>query len=129
MRGTFLYATVEFQINSINFNDTFLSFDHLRKSFPRHDVNSAKPDPIPPFRVTFEESEKPTLTVESVVRLNRGPYPFNAPKKNNILFTPTQVEAIRSGINPGLTLIVGPPGQFALSMKLSRLAIVATILD
>ena len=25
-------------------------------------------------------------------------------------FTPTQVEAIRSGLNPGLTMVVGPPG-------------------
>ena len=25
-------------------------------------------------------------------------------------FTPTQVEAIHSGMQPGLTLIVGPPG-------------------
>lgn len=30
--------------------------------------------------------------------------------RNNILFTPTQVEAIRSGMQPGLTLVVGPPG-------------------
>lgn len=27
-----------------------------------------------------------------------------------ILFTPTQVEAIKSGMQPGLTLVVGPPG-------------------
>lgn len=26
------------------------------------------------------------------------------------MFTPTQVEAIRSGMQPGLTLVVGPPG-------------------
>ena len=25
-------------------------------------------------------------------------------------FTPTQVEAIRAGMQPGLTMIVGPPG-------------------
>ena len=100
-----------FQIQSIDFNDTFLSFDHLRQSFPRYDVKAPNgPPPLPPFRVTFEESEKPSLSVDSIVRIKRGPYPFNAPKKNNIMFTPTQVEAIRSGVNPGLTLIVGPPG-------------------
>ena len=101
-----------FQIQSIDFNDTFLSFDHLRQSFPRHDVivKGDKVTPLPPFRVTFDESEKPKLIVETVVRTKRGPYPFNAPKKNNILFTPTQVEAIRSGVSSGLTLIVGPPG-------------------
>ena len=42
--------------------------------------------------------------------LNRGPYPQNEPKKNSVPFTPTQVEAIRAGISPGLTMVVGPPG-------------------
>lgn len=32
------------------------------------------------------------------------------PKKNTVRFTPVQVEAIRSGMNPGLTMVVGPPG-------------------
>lgn len=27
-----------------------------------------------------------------------------------MLFTPTQVEAIHSGMQPGLTMVVGPPG-------------------
>lgn len=31
-------------------------------------------------------------------------------KGNPIRFTPPQVEAIRSGLSPGLTLVVGPPG-------------------
>lgn len=30
--------------------------------------------------------------------------------RNAIPFTPTQVEAIRAGMQPGLTLVVGPPG-------------------
>lgn len=30
--------------------------------------------------------------------------------RNTIRFTPTQVEAIRAGMQPGLTLVVGPPG-------------------
>jgi intron-binding protein aquarius len=41
---------------------------------------------------------------------NPGPYPQDIPKKNAVPFTPVQVEAIRSGINSGLTLVVGPPG-------------------
>ena len=32
------------------------------------------------------------------------------PRENSIRFTPVQVEAIRSGVNPGLTMVVGPPG-------------------
>ena len=30
--------------------------------------------------------------------------------RNTVPFTPTQVEAIRSGMQPGLTVVVGPPG-------------------
>lgn len=30
--------------------------------------------------------------------------------RNSIRFTPTQIEAIRAGMQPGLTLVVGPPG-------------------
>lgn len=30
--------------------------------------------------------------------------------RNSVPFTPTQVEAIRAGMHPGLTMIVGPPG-------------------
>ena len=39
-----------------------------------------------------------------------GPYPSDAPKLNSVRFTPIQVEAIASGTQPGLTVIVGPPG-------------------
>lgn len=31
-------------------------------------------------------------------------------RRNAIPFTPTQVEAIKSGMEPGLTMVVGPPG-------------------
>lgn len=33
-----------------------------------------------------------------------------APVRPNIVFTPAQVEAIRSGVSNGITLVVGPPG-------------------
>jgi len=39
-----------------------------------------------------------------------GPYPQDAPPRNPIRFTAVQVEAIRSGVQPGLTMVVGPPG-------------------
>nr|CAD7575589.1 unnamed protein product [Timema californicum] len=59
-----------------------------------------------------EESKevKKCITVEPHIIPSRGPYLFNEPKKNAIPFTPTQVEAIRAGMQPGLTLVVGPPG-------------------
>lgn len=30
--------------------------------------------------------------------------------RNSVPFTPTQVEVIKSGMQPGLTVVVGPPG-------------------
>jgi len=39
-----------------------------------------------------------------------GPYPIDTPKQNHVRFTPVQIEAIASGTQPGLTVIVGPPG-------------------
>jgi intron-binding protein aquarius len=41
---------------------------------------------------------------------SRGPYPENAVSQNTVRFTPVQVEAIRSGMRTGLSLIVGPCG-------------------
>lgn len=38
--------------------------------------------------------------------LNPGPYPQDQPKKNGVRFTPTQTEAIRSGMSKGLTLVI-----------------------
>ncbi|KYG39571.1 hypothetical protein M433DRAFT_10672 [Acidomyces richmondensis BFW] len=42
-----------------------------------------------------------------------GPYPTDATQKNKVRFTPAQVDAITSGMQPGLTVIVGPPGTAA----------------
>ena len=39
-----------------------------------------------------------------------GPYPTDAPKRNRVRFTAAQIQAIESGTQPGLTVIVGPPG-------------------
>ena len=41
-------------------------------------------------------------------------------RHNTVRFTPMQLEAIHSGINPGLTLIVGPPGTGQYSTTLHR---------
>ncbi|KAI8022969.1 RNA helicase aquarius [Camellia lanceoleosa] len=55
-------------------------------------------------------SEKEKLIVEAYVPPYPGPYPQDQPKQNSVRFTPTQVGAITSGIQPGLTMVVGPPG-------------------
>jgi intron-binding protein aquarius len=139
--GAAHYTNMPNNITTLNFNDTFLDFQHLRESFPTYEVRV--PDRVdasalvPPFKATFEDIKEKkrrlafeegaankraepgadapappprVLTVEPFTRENRGPYPKNIPKKNAVRFTPTQVEAIRAGTNPGLTMVVGPPG-------------------
>ena len=97
---------------TLNFNDTFLTFDHLRNSFPQHDVKVVEEfaDPkmlVPPFRVKFnplpgapedggQSPARPSINVEPFQAPNRGPYKYLAPKKNAVPFTPTQV---RNGLN------------------------------
>ncbi|XP_066993686.1 RNA helicase aquarius isoform X2 [Anabrus simplex] len=125
--GAAHYSRMPNEIATVDFNDTFLDMDHLRASFPEHEIRVKTDSPwklVPPFRLTFEEVEskkravnsdepkdvKKVITVEPHVIPNRGPYLFNEPKRNAIPFTPTQVEAIRAGMQPGLTLVVGPPG-------------------
>ena len=39
-----------------------------------------------------------------------GPYPEDVPPQNAVRFTPVQVQAVLSGLQPGLTMLVGPPG-------------------
>src|SRR5690606_10681308 len=41
---------------------------------------------------------------------NMGPYPQDQPRRNQLRYTPSQVSAITSGTNTGLTIVVGPPG-------------------
>ncbi|RAL47940.1 hypothetical protein DM860_015727 [Cuscuta australis] len=55
-------------------------------------------------------SEKEELIVEAYIPPDPGPYPQDQPKQNSVRFTPTQIGAIISGIQPGLTMVVGPPG-------------------
>lgn len=97
-----------------------LTFKELE---PQHDVE-------PSVRDT-------SIIVEPHVIPSRGPYPHVEPRKNTIQFTPAQViflnivilsaiavtnfsfvvcnffiqvEAIKAGMQPGLTMVVGPPG-------------------
>ncbi|XP_039598060.1 RNA helicase aquarius isoform X2 [Polypterus senegalus] len=129
--GSAHYSKMPNQIPTLDFNDTFLSVDHLKSSFPENKLSVEEENMSlqkPPFRIAFplknakvkkrkaeEEQDEMnledcTLKVEPHVIPNRGPYPYNQPKCNLIQFTPTQIEAIRAGMQPGLTMVVGPPG-------------------
>ncbi|XP_030376024.1 RNA helicase aquarius [Scaptodrosophila lebanonensis] len=124
------YSNMPNQERSLQFNDTFLDYDHLASSFPTYEIKCEAPDEarVPPYRLIFEDvpekrnsdeeednEELPEATSKSIIVEPykydaRGPYPSDRPKQNCIRFTPTQIEAIRAGMQPGLTLVVGPPG-------------------
>ncbi|XP_035892639.1 RNA helicase aquarius [Anopheles stephensi] len=131
--GAAHYSRMPDQARVLDFNDTFLDYAHVASSFPTYEIVAAEQESMalqPPFRLTFEdvpkESESDTesdgkeketedelpkrILVEPYRIPSRGPYKYNEPKKNAIRFTPTQIEAIRAGMQPGLTLVVGPPG-------------------
>ncbi|KAG5894903.1 hypothetical protein JTB14_030608 [Gonioctena quinquepunctata] len=114
------YKKMQNQIPTMDYNDTFIDMDHLRSCFPDYEIQVKIVDPkklVRPFKLTFEDlgkkedqEEKKIIIAEPHIIPRRGPYLFNEPKKNAIHFTPTQIEAIKSGMQPGLTLVVGPPG-------------------
>lgn len=130
------YKQLPNRIKTIDFRDTFLDWQHLTGSLPgkivepRDDVSSSfgppyvletaeKQAPEPPSKPSKKRRRdvEPTLLAEvETVKVstykppNMGPYPVDAPKLNKVRFTPAQVEAITSGTQPGLTVIVGPPG-------------------
>ncbi|CAL8471736.1 g11278 [Coccomyxa elongata] len=124
-------------LRTLDFKDTFLDAQHLRDSFPGYDVeiknNSGGPEAVRPFRITFPPLPPPpntkakgkrkgagaaeaaaaelkTLVAESYAPADPGPYPQDKPPENQVRFTPVQVEAIKAGTQPGLTMVVGPPG-------------------
>jgi len=115
--GAAQYWKMPTQLSTIDFRDTFLDQDHILESFPDAENIEIPDDLQRPFRLQFEKTtndpgkkplEKVTATAYSIP--NQGPYPECKPKENAVRFTPVQVEAIRSGVNPGLTMVVGPPG-------------------
>ncbi|XP_075493440.1 uncharacterized protein LOC142531234 [Primulina tabacum] len=114
------------------------SFPNYQVCFTNSD-GSMSMQPCPPFRIKFPknfngnlnslsgneiakvsstdsaasadaDSDKEKLLVETYIPPDPGPYPQDQPKQNFVRFTPTQIEAIISGIQPGLSMVVGPPG-------------------
>jgi intron-binding protein aquarius len=130
------YLESDNKINSIDFLDTFLNWEHLKASFPGRSLESEGADETtfsPPYvlepfpkstsepptnpkkrrREQIDDDEAPTqgpIRVKTYKPRNTGPYPVDVPRKNRIRFTPKQVDAIVSGTQPGLSVVVGPPG-------------------
>ena len=95
----------------LDYGDTFLSEDHLRASFPDAKVTvdgrakkPKKDEPRCNYRVRVTETNG-----KSAVEASSYPFPGHV-DGNPVPFTPRQVEAVRSGLSSGLTVVVGPPG-------------------
>jgi intron-binding protein aquarius len=130
------YKRLPNRLKSIDFRDTFLDWQHLIESLPGKSIEphedaqssfgppyvlefpAAEPEAIParPSKKRRRDQVEVAQPVHENVHVstykppNTGPYPTDAPKLNTVRFTPAQVEAITSGTQPGLTIVVGPPG-------------------
>lgn len=110
-------GTKEF-VEEFDYADTFLDSNHLIESFPGTSVDFEVKNSPPPYKLRMvhsfgennEQQVNPTVSVKSYIPPKVGPYPDDQVHQNTVRFSPSQIEAIRSGMNPGLTLIVGPPG-------------------
>ncbi|VDM70435.1 unnamed protein product [Strongylus vulgaris] len=112
------YSKMNNVVPTMDFNDTFLSFEHLKESFPGYRIVAMAEEEkmMPPFQLTFkdlirggESEDEKVIEVTPLVRDSQTPYPI-FPNKNKVKFTPAQIEAIKAGMQPGLTMVVGPPG-------------------
>ncbi|PVI06177.1 P-loop containing nucleoside triphosphate hydrolase protein [Periconia macrospinosa] len=131
------YTRLANRLDSIDFRDTFLDWQHLIESLPGKSIepheqaqssfgppyvlqfpaaHEAKPVPARPSKkrrrdqVEVVQPAHESMHVSTYKPPNMGPYPADAPKLNGVRFTPAQIEAITSGSQPGLTVVVGPPG-------------------
>merc|ERR1719460_155735 len=116
--GAAQYWKLSTALDTIDFRDTFIDQDHILESFPDVEDIDIPEELERPFKLKFEKTGKAepgkrgpeSITASAYKVPNQGPYPECKPRENKVRFTPTQVEAIRSGVNPGLTMVVGPPG-------------------
>ncbi|KAK9733643.1 hypothetical protein RND81_04G081100 [Saponaria officinalis] len=129
-----LLETVDFKDTFLDANHLKASFSEYQISFVKTD-GSENMHPEPPFRIKLPKTLKSNplalpgnkcnvavsgddngsavqerLVVETYVPPDPGPYPQDKPKQNSVRFTSTQIGAIISGVQPGLTMVVGPPG-------------------
>ncbi|CAO0789808.1 unnamed protein product [Mucor circinelloides] len=133
--------------HKVNLCDTFIDFEHLKTCFEGKQLEIVGQEPLePPYTITLldspmDQDSKPTkkskkskqqqqqqvakpetLQVSSYKLPNMGPYPQDVPKKNHIKYTPVQAESIYSGMNHGLTLVVGPPGTGKTDVAVQTIA-------
>ena len=103
----------------LDFGDTFLDETHLRESFDEKvtinssEVSADHDEDDPKTRVNYKIRTAQQAAADdkgALLEAKAVPVPAHS-YGNSVRFTPVQVEAIRSGLSPGLTLVVGPPGS------------------
>jgi intron-binding protein aquarius len=101
---------------ALDYGDTFIDDAHLRDSFVNCDV-TVDGQAVKYTEGTDAEQARKKYRVKVIdegqgkVKVEAVSYPFPPLYSGNpIRFTPVQVKAIRSGLSPGLTTIIGPPG-------------------
>lgn len=130
------YTHLPNELKKVDYRDTFLDWQHLIESLPGKTVEPGEEAngsfgppyvlqktskleevvaPKPSKKRRRDAEPAPQVQVEAVEVStykppNTGPYPMDAPKLNHVRFTPAQIDAVISGTQPGLTVIVGPPG-------------------
>lgn len=99
----------------LDYCDTFLDEEHLRSSFSilskevTVDGRANVADHVIERRFSYQVRVVETAESRGIVEAKSYPFPEHV-CGNSVRFTPRQVAAIRSGLSPGLSLIVGPPG-------------------
>ena len=117
------YSKLASPIATIDFNDTFLSTQHVIDAFPNKTITGlegAESLKDPGCILTFkelaaqhdvaEEQRDVSIVAQPYERFSNVTKIEGDTRRNRIEFTPAQVEAIKSGTEPGLTVVVGPPG-------------------
>mmetsp|Transcript_24668 Transcript_24668/g.74027 ORF Transcript_24668/g.74027 Transcript_24668/m.74027 type:complete len:1168 (-) Transcript_24668:95-3598(-) len=126
------YSRREDQLDAFDAVDTFHDLGHIVRSFPEMSVttstiNSAtRPTMLPEkgrllvhlsldraqrsVTVNSQQLRSVVDTQYSLANIASKAQTFDMLQRNPVHFTPLQVEAIRDGMNPGLTLVIGPPG-------------------
>jgi intron-binding protein aquarius len=100
----------------LDFGDTFVDKEHLLSSFQGRKVfidgqeerDAGSETQRSNFKIRFTDNSSQKSETKQVEALS-VPFPKGV-NGNAIRFTPLQVEAVRSGLSPGVTLVVGPPG-------------------
>eukprot|EP00978_Attheya_sp_CCMP212_P006157 scaffold13862_cov48-Attheya_sp.AAC.1 len=109
---------------ALDYGDTFLDESHLKDSFPQCNLvvdnnktdSDISHDERKKYRVRVLDQDGASSAFSPAIytpntKVEATSYPFaKGISGNPVRFTPVQVEAVRSGLSPGLSIIVGPPG-------------------